>query len=214
MDLSYGGNPNKFGHADYYGNKNAGVSIKELYDYVNRNQGSLYEGNRYGGYAGLSDEVRRDYQNWEQEQQRKQEEERRRQEEQRRAQEESQREIMATRANAEPESSETKQPRAESYIKLNFGRPSDLVGGNEDASPFASDTFSVTRDFLKEKRSQFRPTSRKAKNDSDTESKGYGLDLRRSAKEKSSNWMKLQDRREQRASDREAFNQSYIGRAY
>lgn len=212
MDLSYGNSASKFGHADYYGNRNSGVSIQDLYNYVNRNQHMMSDGNRYGGADGLSDEVRRDYQNWERDQQRKQEEERRRQEEQRRAQEASQREIMESRANAEPE--ETRQPRAESYIKLNFGRPADLTGGDEGASPFDSDTFSVTRDFLKEKRSQFRPASRTSNNDSDDESRSYGLNLRRNAKEKSNNWMKLQDRRDQRAADRESFNQSYIGRAY
>ena len=211
MRLDYGGNPNKFGHADYYGNKNAGVSIKELYDYVNRNQHNLYEGNKYGGYAGLSDEVRRDYQNWEREEKRKQEAERRRQEEQRRAQEASQREIINTRANAEPEPTETMQPRAESYIKLNFTQPT--YGGNDSSSSASPNPYTpYTRNTLEEQRSRFRPTSRSSQ--SGSSDSDYGLDLRRSAKEKSSNWMKLQDRREERKADRESFNQSYIGRAY
>ena len=212
MDLSYGNNASKFGHADYYGNKAAGRSIKDIYDYISRNQYALSSGNRFGGADGLSDQIARDYQAYEAQERQKQEAERARQEEQRRAQEASPRKIMETRGTTEPQP--TRQPSSQSYIKLNFGRPADLVGSSESADPFSSDTFSVTRDFLKEKRSQFRPTSRKSENDSSGESQGYGLDLRRSAKEKSSNWMKLQDRRYQRAADREDFNQSYIGSAY
>ena len=55
-DLSYGQNA-KFGHADYYGNKAAGRSIKDIYDYVTRNQYVLAENNRFGGVDGLSDEI-------------------------------------------------------------------------------------------------------------------------------------------------------------
>ena len=210
MDLSYGNSAIKFGHADYYGNRNSGVSIKDLYNYVNRNQHMMSEGNRWGGADGLSDEVRRDYQNWEREETRKRDEERRRQEEQRRAQEESQRRIMETRANERPAPDDTIQPKAESYIKLNFSRPE--YGSERSSTVSSFDPYAAyNREKTSESRSYVPSYSR---GDGEEGRAGYGLNLRRNAKEKSSNWLKLQDRREQRMADREASSKSYIGRAY
>lgn len=41
MNTSYGAS-DRFGHADYYGNLNAGKTNKEILDWINRNQGMLH----------------------------------------------------------------------------------------------------------------------------------------------------------------------------
>ena len=205
MDLSYGQNASKFGHADYYGNKAAGRSIKDIYDYVTRNQYVLAENNRFGGVDGLSDEIARDYRAYEAQEAQKQQAERARQEEQRRAQEASQRQIMEERSNLEVD---VKQPNAESYIKLNFERPSyerdsSNVNVNQSTSPvnpFDSDIYGSSQKYT-DSRSRYRPSRNQ-----DDGGNSYDLNLRRNAKEKSSNWMKLQERRDQRAKSRPNFD--------
>ena len=214
MNLSYGQNASMFGHADYYGNKASGRSMQEIYDYVNRNQFSLAERNRYGGADGLSDLIARDYQTYQAQERQRQEEaqrkqkieaERASQEAQRRAQEESQRKIMEERGNLE-----VKQPNAESYIKLNFERPSyERDSGSVDANqstspinPFESDIYSASKKYT-DSRSRYR-----VPRNQDSSSSSYGLDLRRNAKEKSSNWMKIQKRRDERAGSRASYASS------
>ena len=198
MNLSYGNSAEKFGHADYYGNKAAGRSIKEIYDYVTRNQYALAERNRFGGADGLSDMIARDYQAYQAQEAQKQQAERARQEEQRRAQEESQRQIMEERSNLEVD---VKQPSAESYIKLNFQRPE--YGSNTNTVNQGVKTVnSFEPDPYTDQRSRYRSTR------SQGGGSNYDLDLRRNAKEKSSNWMKLQERRDQRAASRPSYASS------
>jgi len=42
MNTSYGAS-NNFGHADYYGNLNAGMSNRQILDWINNNQGMLHD---------------------------------------------------------------------------------------------------------------------------------------------------------------------------
>lgn len=184
MRTDYGGNPHVFGHQDYEGAKRDGRSIKDIYNYINSNQGSLYEGNRYGGYAGLSDQIRNEYRDWE-----RQDAERRYKETQ--AREAAARKQREADEKAKADAEAAKQKEAEqiansksggaskSYISLNFDAPS-YERNTGEMEQFNSDFASK---YLENKRSSI--SSGRKKSDSD-----YGLNLRREAKDRSNSWLK------------------------